>query len=1132
MDPKDYFERTVPPGHALNLEHEELLKLGVLARQLTGEMTMIPGYTRKGAVAEIKDQLPTAFRTLITESSSFPETFSDSFVDIIFTSLRLFLDLWRAVESTRDEVLAAEARTLWPHIVRWSAALNPARNDVVARYPHRDATRQAGDIAHAYLTILESKMESEDSERNFLYTYPDVITQAFELWRYLPRIYALHIKPFAPPEEVSGAAIKPILLAHRIYHLLVNAPDADAVVGRELLSRGIDRAMKRHDLYRTIAPLTQSLRQLKIDPDIVPNVWYTHLVLLGGLTRLPELAPSVVPRSAFCAVISVGMKAFQNHENEWDEIGLWAVRLVDGLCRATSDNRSFVRAIREGYLGLLIDLEKSTGKRWDHPDFVQRLCSAAVQGRVLRALRSTHHDFPQTARFATRKPVWRKAAQVFSNYDRLYTVDRCERTWRRNAGCTNAMVSRVLANSGAPIMRSYASARAAMRCTVLVVVNVCTSKADIARIVVLRRGPGACVGFDLIRKRASRLLLSSIDSSKRRFSEQAYLIVDFSDVLDMRYETRTRPVDSAAEVQCVPVQVVFRLGATIQRHFLPFTYHMNYFLTVEYEELCRLRLLARQLTGELTFFSPGGTTKSVLAELKAKVPTTFRTLSAAPPSSLSVIGDDLVQVIFLSLRVSTHVWRAVEYSKDRSLERATRCLWPHIVRWAAFLHPARNHRDAARETFDLAQAYLVVLEETMSPVNTTKAFLHANPDLITQAFELWRYLPRIHACYTKTSSASTYVHRAFYRTIWLATTLFKILASNINAATSRDRALFCECVNIAIPRRQALYRLIAPLTHCVAQLDMDASTALNMWRSHLGLLVGIVELPELAPSTIPHSAFRPVILAGKRCLRLHDTRHGGYWAIRLVDILCRSTNDNRPFLHALEEGYLGLLVDFERYTGAEYDHTDFARAIRIIHPLPATPMNLKKDVTWRLAAFAHKNYLSMYETEYGSRGTWRTHISCSNERGPHNRTVNICPCGDVVYCSGSCQRMHWELVHQTQCCRDNGPWGLHGTFSLNDVTFLFDLVVEKTLLLKGNPEVREKLAAFDKQRRAGGRKFMQSVCLMTDYTDVLASRTEVEVQPARSRVDAQRVFVEVAFRSGKATLRRRLPVTYPLEHFL
>ncbi|KAL1701448.1 hypothetical protein EV121DRAFT_282626 [Schizophyllum commune] len=1110
MDPKDYHKRTVPPVHNLDLEYEEMLKLGVLARQLTGEITLIPGYTRKGAAAEIKDQVRTAFRTLITESSSFPETFSDSFVDIIFTSLRLFTEIWHAVESTRDGVLAAEARTLWPHIVRWSAALSPARNDVVARYPHRDATRQAGDIAHAYLTILESKMETVDSERNFLYTYPDVITQAFELWRYLPRIYTLHIKPFAPPQEVSGAAIKPILLAHRIFHLLVNAPDADVVVGRELLSRGIDCAMRKQDLYRTIAPLTQNLRQLKIDPDIVPNVWYTHLVLLGGLTALPELAPSVVPRSAFCAVISVGMKAFQNHEPEWDEIGLWAVRLVDSLCCATSDNRSFVRAIREGYLGLLIDLEKSTGKRWDHPDFVQRLCSAAVQGRVIRALRSTHHDFPQAARFATRKPVWRKAAQVFSNYDRLYTVDRRERIWRRNAGCTNAMVSGVTENSGAPIMKLYASARAAVRCIVLVV-------ADIARFVALRRGPGACVvsrgafslndiaflidivhadiwlmkhdralpqGFDLIRKRAS---------SKCRFSEQVYLIVDFSDVLNMRYEARTRPVDSAAEVQCVPVQV--------------------------YDELCRLRLLARQLTGELAF-SPGGTAKSLLAELKAKVPTTF------------FIGDDLVQVIFLSLRVSTHAWRAVEYSKDRSLEQATRCIWPHIVRWAAFLHPARNHRDAARDTFDIAQAYLVVLEEMMSPVNTTKVFLHANPDLITQSFELWRYLPRMHAFYTKTSSASTHVQRAFYRTIWLATTLFKILASKMNAASSRDRALLCECVNIAMPRRQTLYRLIAPLTHCVAQLDMDPSTALNMWRSHLGLLFGIVELPDLAPSTIPRSAFRPVILAGKRCLRLHDTRHGGYWAIRLVDILCRSTADNRPFLHALEEDYLGLFIDFEKYTGAEYDHTDFARVIRIIHPLPATPMNLMKDVTWRLAAFAHKNYLSMYETEYGSRGTWRTHISCSNERGPHNRAVNICPCGDVVYCSGSCQRMHWELVHRTQCCRDNGPWGLHGAFSLNDVTFLFDLVVEKTLLLKGKPEVREKLAAFHKRRRAGGRKFMQQVCLMTDYTDVLAARTEVEVQPARSRVDTQRVFVEVAFRSGKATLRRRLPVTYPFEYFL
>ncbi|KAI5891860.1 uncharacterized protein SCHCODRAFT_02582059 [Schizophyllum commune H4-8] len=1162
MDRKDYFKRTNPPGHDPSLEYEEMLKLGVLARQLTGEMTFIPGYTRKGVAAEIRDQVRTAFRTLITESSSFPETFSDSFVDIIFTSLRLFLDLWHAVESTRDNALAAEARTLWPHIVRWSAALNPARNDVVTRYPHRDATRQAGDIANAYLTILESSMETEESARDFLYTYPDVITQAYELWRYLPQIYTLHIKPFAPPEEVSGAAIKPILLARRIYHTLVNAPDGDAVVGRELLSRGIDRAMKRQDLYRAIAPLTQNLRQLKIDPDIVPNVWFTHLILLDGLAALPELAPSVVPRSAFCAVISVGMKAFQNHELEWDEIGLWAVRLVDSLCHSTCDNRSFVRAIREGYLGLLIDLEKSTGKRWDHPDFVRRLCSAAAQGRVLRALRSTHNDFPHTASFATRKPVWRKVAQVFQNYDRLYTVDHRERIWRRHSDCSNAMVS------WAPITRSSAFVRAATLCIAPEAANACTSRATINGTVARNKDPGICVvscgvyyfkilqltawegafslndiaflidivhadiwlmklesafpeAFNIFRKRAS---------SKRRSSEQVYLIVDFSDALDMRYETKTRSVDSAMEAYTVPVQVVFRLGATLGSHFLPFTYSFNYFLTTEYDELCRLRLLARQSAGEVAF-SPGGTAKSVLADLRAKVPTTFRTLSSATPPSLSATGDYLVQVIFLSLRVSTHIWRAVEYSKDRSLERATRCLWPHIVRWVAFLHPARNNviarypqRDAAREAFDIAQAYLVVLEEMLRPFDVTKNFLHSNPDLITQAVELWRYLPRIHAFYPRSSSASAYVQRAFCRTIWLAMTLFKVLASSINAATSKDRALFCECVNIAIPRRQTLYRLIAPLTHCVAQLDMDPNTTLNMWRSHLAFLVGMAELPELAPSRIPRSAFKFVIHAGKRCLRLHDTRHGGYWAIRLVDVLCRSTGDNQPFLHALEEGYLELLIDFEKYTGVEYNHTDFvrnlcttmiqARAIRIIRrlhpdlgPLPVAPM---KIVTWRLAAFAHRNYQSLYETKYG----------------------NICPCGDVVYCSGSCQRMHWKLVHRTQCRRDSGPWGLHGTFSLNDVTFLFDLVLEGTLLLKKNPEVCEKLAAFDKKRRAGGRKFMQQICLVTDYTDVLAPRIELEAQTASSLADTQRVFVEIAFRSGKATLRRRLPITYPFEYFL
>ena len=65
----------------------------------------------------------------------------------------------------------------------------------------------------------------------------------------------------------------------------------------------------------------------------------------------------------------------------------------------------------------------------------------------------------------------------------------------------------------------------------------------------------------------------------RRFRRQMTMTADFSDILAMRYETRTRLVDSEADIHRVPVEVVFRLGWTTQTHLLPFTYPLRYFLS-------------------------------------------------------------------------------------------------------------------------------------------------------------------------------------------------------------------------------------------------------------------------------------------------------------------------------------------------------------------------------------------------------------------------------------------------------------------------------------------------------------------------------------------------------------------------
>ncbi|KAL1725138.1 hypothetical protein EV714DRAFT_221917 [Schizophyllum commune] len=576
-------------GYDPTLEYEELVKLGLFARQLTSEMDFIPGYARKGLAAEVRDQVRPAFRSLITESSSFPENLSNKFVDLIFASLRLFNELWRTVESTRDGALADEARTLWPHIVRWSAALHPARNDVLTRDPHRDATLQVGDVAQAYLTILVSPLETTGSARAFLYAYPDVITQAFELWHYLPKIHALHITP-DPPSVVPEALHTPILLVHRIYEVLALGSKGSRVEDRALLCAGIRRAMTTRAFYRNIAPLTDSLRQLRLDVAFVPRIWKVHLTLLVGLTSFPELEPASVPRDAFRSVISVGTKCFEQ-DRLMDECGFWVVRLVDSLCGATRDNRPFVHAIGHGYLGLLKALEQATGTQFDHADIVRRLSAVAVHARVVRAVRRAYPTLPPPGDIAAPGLTWRKVAQTYSNYIDLYAAEHRARNWRRRVECTNAMgphdqIVRICP-CGDAVYCSGSCQRMHWKhghCTDCLAdegpwglhgalsLNDITFLIEIVRadIRLMKNKPAVRAAFeDFERERRA---------GERRFRKQMTMTADFSDILAMRYETRTRLVNSEADIYRVPVEVVFRLGWTTQRHFLPFTYPLRYFL--------------------------------------------------------------------------------------------------------------------------------------------------------------------------------------------------------------------------------------------------------------------------------------------------------------------------------------------------------------------------------------------------------------------------------------------------------------------------------------------------------------------------------------------------------------------------
>ncbi|KAL1662008.1 hypothetical protein GGF50DRAFT_59885 [Schizophyllum commune] len=101
-----------------------------------------------------------------------------------------------------------------------------------------------------------------------------------------------------------------------------------------------------------------------------------------------------------------------------------------------------------------------------------------------------------------------------------------------------------------------------------------------------------------------------------------------------------------------------------------------------------------------------------------------------------------------------------------------------------------------------------------------------------------------------------------------------------------------------------------------------------------------------------------------------------------------------------------------------------------------------KDV---LAAYKHS--LKAHDRVYTE---WRYLTPCRNSQGPHDNTIRrICPCSKTLYCSGSCQRMHWRTTHKTEC--RNHPWGPPaGQISLKDK---IHIMVAMELYLQENRQV-------------------------------------------------------------------------------
>ncbi|TRM57339.1 hypothetical protein BD626DRAFT_439767 [Schizophyllum amplum] len=543
----------------------------------------------------------------------------------------------------------------------------------------------------------------------------------------------------------------------------------------------------------------------------------------------------------------------------------------------------------------------------------------------------------------------------------------------------------------------------------------------------------------------------------------------------------------------------------------------------------------------------------------------FHALRSDPPPGPLENQQELVIVIVAGLDVFSSITNLSKTSPlCRGLQSPMRALWPHILKWAALLRPVQTrnvwrHRSLAGCGIisSILESYYMLMCDT----TYAKPFLHINNTIVEHAFELWKLYPR----YTTSPNSETLA--TANTSIWIVRILHRMLVQHGGGATAEDRALFIDKLAHVVGSKRALYDTIARQTDFLAEMGLQRTlhdAISTVWTDHYDLLITLVGIPRFARSKVPATTIASVVSAATKCLKRRETRYGAFPAVKLLNALCSMVKSNRSLVHAVDAGVFDLvrslseeresiedpsISDFIRLLCAGLYHAQVIRAFVRRHrdsiPLSRTSKALGR-ATWRDVARLASEAGAMYASTLKGKA-WQCQFDCSNTMGPHNRRVQICPCANAFYCSGSCQRMR-RFTHLDSCCSDESPWGLHGIISLADALFICIAVwayIDRNAAIIGRELSSLRLNQSSlrlnqsspriKQRRKCAQLVKQAV-VRVDITDVLPdARHEVDTRtvymPDAPPAGSIPVAVEVVLRAGKTSATRFLPFTYPRDYF-
>ncbi|TRM63756.1 hypothetical protein BD626DRAFT_492607 [Schizophyllum amplum] len=364
--------------------------------------------------------------------------------------------------------------------------------------------------------------------------------------------------------------------------------------------------------------------------------------------------------------------------------------------------------------------------------------------------------------------------------------------------------------------------------------------------------------------------------------------------------------------------------------------------------------------------------------------------------------------------------------------------WPKLLRWTEYFAPIYSYHSAADLPLpkDEATGHLIMLASlgitqcitSLPKAQAADLLLSSDNNALSSVIVLWLHWSRV--------TKSPLVEIMYtYEPVMSCPSTFRAVWSSLEPEVAKD-VIGTRLLASVGGKHKHIFR--AGAAHLRALLAHGPS-ANDELKNHILLIEEITCKYPVNSRTFP-ACYMAALIAVVNARLTNTPGAAKVWVMAVVMILrlcCRG--DHAKFL-AIEHGIFPTLVRLRRLREEDCDEPHFLnpgeniqrhfgeilelvadmmsypRALRGFHAHEAAipSVSYRKDEE-AILTIAKRRYALLDRAEED----WARWETCCNPNCPNPKTspVRSCPCGECVYCSKQCQRVHWSGGNHSLVCK-------------------------------------------------------------------------------------------------------------------